>query len=591
MKKIINGTLLIATLIILTNRCGDDFLTQSPVGALSPDVITVNKNGIESLLIGAYSLLDGVSGGNGQAGVSPNGWESTQNGWVFGSIAGGEAHKGSDPTDQPEINAIETYSITANNSYNLYRWTAIYNGISRANSTLVSLALLPDVAISAEDRLRIKAEAIALRAFYHLQAKKMWNMVPYLDEETDPAAVTNDVDIWPKIEADFQFAVDNLLATGMEVGRWNKWSAQAFLGKVQLYQKKYTEAEATLQDVYDHGVTPGGMKYALNAEFRDVFQADNDNSAESIMAVQYSVNDGSGSVNADRGNMLNYPHNDTGDKPITCCGFNQPSHAFVNSFRTDANGLPLLDGSYNDAANEVISDEIIVGGVASTLESSDNSYVEDAGNLDPRLDWTVGRRGIPYLDWAIMPGKSWVRNASNGGPFVPKKVSPDKEDIGKYTDQSTWTAGVIAANYYLMRFSDLILLLAETKIENGKLDEARLLVNEVRARAGNPAGYVKDADGTDAANYVIGAYTTFADKTQATAALRLERQLELGMEGHRFFDLVRWGVAVDVLNEYVTYEKKWRTYLIGVSVGTEDQYYPIPQRQIDLMNGNLSQNK
>jgi hypothetical protein len=109
----------------------------------------------------------------------------------------------------------------------------------------------------------------------------------------------------------------------------------------------------------------------------------------------------------------------------------------------------------------------------------------------------------------------------------------------------------------------------------------------VRNRAANPAGFVSGSP----ASYSIQPYTAFASQDQARAALRMERKLELGMEGHRFFDLVRWGIADADLNQYLEYEKKWRSALLAASfLNGQDNYYPIPQRQIDLMNGTLVQN-
>lgn len=589
-KKFIQ--VLIATFFALGTSCGDQFLTQKPLSTLDPKYVVGDAQGVEGLLVGAYSLLDGFATGVGDGAA----FKAAGSNWTFGSIAGAEATKGSDATDQPSINDIQSFSVTANNEYVRIKWQSLYAGISAANATIRKLNDLSEDAIENADRVRILAEARALRGFFHLEAKKMWDDIPYVDETTEPAAATNigDTDTWALIEDDFQHAADNLEDEAPAVGRWNKWAAKAFLGKVQLYQKNYTSAEATLQDVYTNGVTSQGVKYALNPQFRQAFNGNNDNSAESIMAVQYTGNDGSGGTNASSGEVLNFPHNGGYGAATSCCGFFQPTHEFVNSFRTVA-GLPLLDGSHNDPANEVASDETLTAsGQLSHLPSPpDNGtistaiYVADNGTLDPRLDWTVGRRGVPYLDWGIHPGVAWIRDINNSGPFSPKKHVFNKADIGTYTDPTGWTAGFATNNYYLMRFSDLILLLAEAKIENGKLSEALTLVNEVRARAANPAGFVANSP----ASYNIDLYPGFADQNHARAAVRMERKLELGMEGHRFFDLVRWGIADAELNSYLQYEKKWRSALLAATFTPgQDEFYPVPQRQIDLMNGTLIQN-
>ncbi|MEL7340791.1 MAG: RagB/SusD family nutrient uptake outer membrane protein, partial [Bacteroidota bacterium] len=139
-----------------------------------------------------------------------------------------------------------------------------------------------------------------------------------------------------------------------------------------------------------------------------------------------------------------------------------------------------------------------------------------------------------------------------------------------------------------------LLLLAECQIETGELGPALDNINAIRNRAANADGFVKEDDGTtNAANYVIAPYPAFANAEEARDALYMERKLELGMEGHRFFDLVRWGIAETEINRILDYEGPLRSLLYNsdVSFGSEDVKYPIPQRQIDLSNGNLTQNR
>jgi hypothetical protein len=136
---------------------------------------------------------------------------------------------------------------------------------------------------------------------------------------------------------------------------------------------------------------------------------------------------------------------------------------------------------------------------------------------------------------------------------------------------------------------------AEAEIEAGDLMKAMDYVNQVRSRAANSAAWVKNPDGSNAANYVISLYpaSQFADKASATAALRMERKLELSGEGHRFFDLVRWGIANDVLNKYLQHESQYLVTMFGGAKFTagKNEYYPIPQNQIDIQGSDvLSQN-
>jgi len=259
----------------------------------------------------------------------------------------------------------------------------------------------------------------------------------------------------------------------------------------------------------------------------------------------------------------------------------------VNTFRTDpVTGLPYLD-TFNDI--DVKNDQ----GVESSA-----SFTPETGTLDPRLDWTVGRRGLPYLDWGIHPGKVWIRDQDNGGPYLAKKRFYWKYQTGTL-EETSWPNGN-ANNYSFIRFADVLLWAAECEIEVGSLEQARVYVNQVRDRiAANPDGwvhtYVDDADpskgftSTPAANYKIGLYTTaWTDQAFARKAVQFERRLELGMEGHRFFDLVRYGTADVVLNAYVAKEKSVRTYLNGVVfTKNKNEYFPLPQSEMDKSHGAL----
>ena len=198
--------------------------------------------------------------------------------------------------------------------------------------------------------------------------------------------------------------------------------------------------------------------------------------------------------------------------------------------------------------------------------------------MDPRLDWSVGRRGIPFWDWGPHPGYSWIRDQNYAGPFSPKKHVYSKKDVGTLT--STGWHNVTAKDAYLIRYADVLLMAAEAEIEVGSLDKAREYINMVRARAKNPASWVAGAD----ANYVINTYSSaFPSKDYARSAVRFERRLELAEEGHRFFDLVRWGIAAETLNAYLAKEKTKRIYKqTAVFTKGKNEYFPIPASIIDL---------
>jgi len=143
-----------------------------------------------------------------------------------------------------------------------------------------------------------------------------------------------------------------------------------------------------------------------------------------------------------------------------------------------------------------------------------------------------------------------------------------------------------------MRFADVLLMAAEAAVETGDLTTALTNVNRVRNRAKN-SNYLQAVDGSgDAANYEIEPYASFPDATMARKAVRFERRVELGMEGHRLFDLRRWNVSVQVMNDYFANESRTITNFatkVSPYTATHD-LFPIPLGAIDLSGGALTQN-
>jgi len=565
--------MVMAVSALLVTSCQDDFLDVPATGSLS-NAQLATKAGVEGSLIGAYAALNGVFG---------NRFEGP-NHWVTGSVVGGEANKGTDPGDYSSINPVQRFETdpTQGDLNNL--WRGRYEGVSRCNATLVLLSQATDV--SAGDVARIAGEARLLRGHYYFDLKKHFNSIPYFDETVaaaDISSIPNSPDVWSQIEADFQFAYDNLPETQGQAGRVNKWAAAAYMGKAKLYQGKWAEAKQWFDNVMANGVTVNGLKYALLDDYAEIYNAENDQHAEAIFDVESANNSGS-TANANYFDDLNYPYNTGSDGPGNCCGFFQPSFYLVNAFRT-ADGLPLLDGSFLDPANEVKNDY--------GVEASD-AFEPDQGPLDPRLDHSVGRRGIPYLDWIAHPGKAWIRNQPYAGPYSPKKYVYYRSQEGSFTDASSWTRGYALMNYTIIRYADVLLMAAEAEVELGNLETARELVNQVRARAANQEHWVKNPDGSDAANYQISLYNdAWTDAATARNAVRFERMLELSGEGHRFFDLVRWGIADSALNEYLDYEGQILVTKFGGAsfVAGKNEYYPIPQTQIDIQGSDvLTQN-
>jgi len=570
-------SLVSASAFMLTFACKDQFLEVLPTGSLAQAQLT-SKAGVEGALIGAYAQLAGKGFSRLAA----------ANNWVWGSIRGGESNKGTDPGDYSNINAMQRYETDPTDGDLNSTWAAKYEGIARANAT-INLANASKE-LSASDKTRVIAEARFLRGHYYFELKRLFNSVPYVDETIDYGKgiekVKNSPDFWGKIEADFKFAFDNLPETSSAAGRANKWAAGAYLGKAYLYQNKFADARSMFTNVIANGKTTNGKKYGLVSKFAEIFNAENDNNEEAVFAIQSAMN--TGNVNNANGfDDLNYPYNTGSDGPGNCCGFFQPSFSMANAYRT-SNGLPLLgeqaDGTpdYNLAANAVKNDFGI---------NSSAAFTEDADPLDPRIDHTIGRRGIQYLDWIEHPGANWIRAQPYAGPYSPKKYIYYKRQENTLTDGSSWTRGYATMNFNIIRFADVLLMAAEAEIEGGSLATALGYINQVRSRAANPAGFVTKG-GKAEANYSISTYTTLGDQANARRIVRMERLLELATEGHRFFDLVRWNVASRTLNAYLKYEVKWLvTKFGGAAYNEEDKFLPIPQVQIDIQGADvLTQN-
>ncbi len=561
-------TLFVAIAVIIT-ACTDEFLTREPLGQFGQPSLE-NQDGVEGILLGAYAMIDGV-GVNG----TPE-WNVTVENWAF-NIASDDALKGTDAGDQPEQSFIEAYDFQAFNGHITNRWRSLYKGIARSNDAITSAQRVED--IPEERRAQIIAEATFLRGIFHMEARKMWRMPPYIGDDVydvndvESTKVPNDREIWPLIEADFEAAAAVLPETPSngQVGRPTVWAAKAFLAKAKMYQgwnndgsantAKLQEAKVLLDEIVDSG------EFSLVPNFNDNFKIATRNNPESIFEIQYAVSSAADQA-ANRGMGLAHPYTD----PWGCCGFYQVSQNLVNAYRTEG-GLPLLD-TFDDADVSSATDP------TTTL----STYTEP---LDPRLDHTVGRPGILYKGFKIYQ-TDFVRDLSYAGPFFSMKHVAEEFGPGGW-------GNLTANNYRYMRYGMIVLWLAEVEVELGNLERARELINLIRERASNPADFVQKAEqgternqftlveGETAANYEISQYNVpFADQATARKAVRFETRLEFAMEGHRYWDLVRWGVAAETLNAYIASESNHRQYLVGKSFTEgKHEYFPIPSQAID----------
>jgi len=560
-------------LLTVSVSCSDkEFLNVDPKGTLTDDQLNTPAN-IDKQVIATYSQL-----GND---VYYCPYSSM---WPYGNIRSGDAYKGGGGTaDVDGFHFYETFTFNrVDNGNTNDLWTLLFIGISRANDALRRLNAVDATAMPTK-AIR-QSEARFLRGHFYFQLKSVFKFVPYIDENVavdqyntiGNTALTND-QLWSKIADDFRFGVANLPAAQSEIGRATKGAAQAYLAKTLLYQAynqgsnnavtsidaaKLTEVNALCDAIIASG------KYSLNSDFATNFQSAGDNGPESVFQIQFSRNDGTAKGRTQRGNELNYPMN----PDYGCCSFHQPSQNLINSFKTDGtSGLPRFT-DFNTSGDLTTAADFL------------------ATTVDPRLDHTVAIVGHPFkYDPNFVFQQSWVRVPQVYGYNLSMKESVLPTDPSFQKNPPFMSS---SKNWNVIRYADVLLWKAEALIELGRPTDALPFINQIRTRALNSTTLLKQANGTATSNYKIGLYPT-AGFTQSYAreALRYERRMEFAMEGFRFFDLTRWGIAAPYLNTYLAKEKTLRQYLAGAAfTAGRDEYLPIPLTQINLSRGLYKQN-
>ena len=560
--KKISGAILLGIVVF---SCKKSFLERPPEASLDENTLA-NEKGVNNVLIGAYAALDGWAD-NGWSNAAGNPWPTAGSNWVWGSVTSDDATPGSQPNDQVAVERMNRYQFQTDDAYFRAKYQAIYWGVGRANAVLRLAEKASNLSGPAKDQ--ILGEARFLRAWYHADGYKLFRNIPFIDETITEFRQKNDADIFDKIKADLDFAISKLPEKSSNAsGRANKASAQALLARLYLQRKDYAAAKPLLAAII------ASNKYSLVDNYHDNYDASKQNNNEMIFVYKSSVNDGAGeSANGNWGDRLMGIHNMPGAN--ACCGFHTATYNLLNAMKTDASGLPMAN-----------------------FNSSDYNAATD--NLDPRVDWTFGRPGIPFYDWGPFQG-SWMRDLGYSGSFGPKKSTFHKGQYKALSTASGWSDWPNAIDVPLMRYADVLLMAAECEIEtNGNLTQANTWINMVRARAQK---FVQGAGTSEATisqalpaavaglmtatvngtNYKLGLWPAFANQAAARDALRWERRLELAMEGNRFFDLVRWGIAEQVLNAYVAVEKnKFGCYVGAETFTSKHTLFPIPAVEIEL---------
>lgn len=541
-------------------------LEVGPRGALNEDQVS-NPEQAEGFVIAAYSQL-----GNDEINRAFSMYQ-------YGNVRADDAYKGGGGINDGDVfHFMETFVTSRPDQWNYDAiWFNIYTGIRRANE---GLRIMQKFTQEEYPMVNVRmAELRFLRAYWYLMLENLFKNIPYIDEnlpaEEYKLVLNNEFsrdEILERIAADFAFAAETLPAVQEQVGRANRYAAYAFLAKTRLfqaYEQDNTHAvvninRSRLEEVIAAADQVLAANYGLEPDFANNFLPGNyENGMESIMAVQFSSNDGVGRGRVNFGDMLTVPQG------IGCCDFQKPSQSLMNAYRTNEAGVPLWD----------------------TYNQQNINFAQHT--VDPRGDHTISRPGAP---WKYEPERvvtnGWSRAVSIYGTYnsMKENVSPDCDcfiNIAPFFGNTK--------TRILMRYANVMLFKAEALIELGRQDESLPLINELRIRAANSTNRLVMADGQPIAHYFVAVYVPgdniVWNQENARKALRFERRLEMALEGERFFDLLRWGIADQELNAYFNVERPNRSiYQQARFTKGKDEYLPIPQNQIFWSENRYVQN-
>lgn len=524
----------------------DDLLDTKPQGVFTDEQIG-DEEAVD-LMTSAYATLLNHYFGNNESFAGPI------NNWVF-DVRSDDALKGGDGvTMEGYMHQLEVGNVQSDNDVANFKWRNNYFSISRCNTAIRGIKA--SGSISDNDKESFAAEMKTLRAYYYFDMLRIFLKFPYFDENVaNPSECRADEysrdQIAEFIKQDLRDSYEALPETQSQVGRFNKYVAAALLAKVDLFTSDWAEAEKYAGYVISSG------QYQLYDNFLDMSKPEFNNQYESVLAIQFSSANSPDQYNFN--NCLNCTWSE-GNLYGNGDDFYLASQNLVNAFRTDANGLPYLNGAPDD-------------------KNVDKADFE--GNVDPRLDFTLGRIGMPWR--SHMYNEKWCRNFELYGQYSGKKPYPAPESPFVKPGIVPW--GASSLNCILIRYADVMLMKAEALIEQNKdLDEARRLINDIRRKADrsvDPAYEPVDCNPM-VASYMVGQYpATGWNQDYARKAVRMERRIELAMEGHRWFDLVRWGNVVETMNNYYASEVKVRSYYQGANLTSDEIYFPIPVNQVD----------
>lgn len=530
----------------------EDMLDKKPYGQFTAEQL--NEEAIEGLLASAYAGLEAHYFGNNEAFAGP----STN--WIF-DVRSDDAVKGGEQvTMEQNIHQLEISNLTSDNVSNLNKWQNNFYAIARVHNAMKAII---ESNISEDAKLVYLGELKTLRAWYYFDLIRIFERIPYFTEVDDPNTVRIDKysrdEIWGFIKKDCAEAYTMLPDKGVTAGRFNKYVPAAIHAKVSAQTSNWGEV------IQWADIVINSKKYSLYNNFLDMSKIAFNNKNEAILSIQFSTADNNAHINWC--NLLNTTYS-AGNLFGTGDDFFLGSQNLVDAFRTDANGLPYLDAATAPA---------------------DRVSASYKGNVDPRLDFTVGRIGMPFRGHEYTA--QWCRAKALYGEYSGKKglIDPSSPDM---VQGFPW--GASGLNFNLIRYADILLLKAEAIIETSTAEDdlltARDLINQVREKAKRSVdtNYTPVDINPAKANYKVESYTDSTctwTQEYARLAVRHERRVELAMEGHRWFDLVRWGNVVEVMNKYFETEVKYHEYYADAEMTADEIFLPTPYDEVNNSNG------
>lgn len=607
MKKYISLSIALCSLLGIYS-C-DSYLDINPKQVLDEGILN-KPSDIDGFVTAAYARMCEI----GSLDSSPYMY------WWSGSMRSDDCFKGGGGVADAigSFGNLSTFTnVTPNTGAIDFTWYNSYQVIQRCNTAIQRMANFTEAELP-EKNSRM-GEVLFIRTFTHYRLKKLWKYIPYIDENVVGASDAfeavpnrepgqeNDLYLWQRILDDFKKAESLLPLDQVDKGRISRNAATAMIARTMLnmaYEQNDQHQvvninKKMLEDALpyiDKIIEQEGTRVGLEADFGNNFllQYDN-NTKESIWELQFSINDGmstGGRINRAEG--LNHPYmwpkQEDGSYGFQCCDFNHASYTMANAFKTDENGLPRFDDYNDDDYGQYVKNP----DGSFDLEKVNSGAKEyfDKYTWDPRFSHTIVAPGQP---WKYNPDLLFDASASRD-PISYSYLKPIKElpdpDCGCLMYDG-WQFN--SMNKKMIRYDDVLLWKAEILIQLDREMEALPIINKIRTRAANSTVRLTMADGSFTMNYKVGTYQPGVNcnwtKDYAWQALIWENRLEFACEGHRFFDLQRWGLLEKTMNDYFFIERTRFPWLNTAHfTGGRDEYLPVSQNQMEFSKGNYTQN-